>query len=143
MWRRFYVKPFEAGVGVYVIINGVLTMFSNSIVRDELWNLLGVAGFLIPVFQILAGSAKLVGMAINKANWEAAGLIMVAAMFFIRALLWGAGLFTNGPETLAEINSLTVALLIVAANIVRLTQIFNGYVTVYAQKVEDLTNGGR
>lgn len=144
MWRRFYLKPFEAFVGLFVIINGVLTLTpwgTGSAVKDNLWNLLGVPGIAIPVFEIVAGLAKLIGIAWNKANIEAAGLIMVATIFFIRAIV----LISDGDISPGDINSEVIALGIIISNIVRLTQITSGKHIVIADRrvLTSLELGGK
>lgn len=127
MWKRFYLKPFEAFVGVFVIVNGLLTLFpvaeGGSVVKDNLWNIMGVPGLIIPWFQIAAGALKITGIAIQKSNLEAAGLIMVTAMFMIR----GIGLTADGVITNSDINNIVIATGIVVSNIVRLSQVLNNH----------------
>lgn len=98
-------------------------MFPGSIVKDNLWNLVGVGGIAFPIFQILAGLSKIVGIARNKSNIEAFGLIMVASLFMIRAIT----LVTDGDVTLSDINNVTIAIGIIVSNLVRLSQLLNGH----------------
>jgi hypothetical protein len=127
MWKRFYFKPFEGFIGLFVIVNGWLTLFpvaeGGSAVKDNLWNLMGYGGIAIPIFQIVAGLLKVVGIAINKANLEAAGLILVTAMFGIRAI----SLVSDGDVTNSDINNLVIAVGIMASNIIRITQVSNNH----------------
>ena len=126
MWKRFYLKPFEAFVGLYVIVNGVLTIApwgTGSSVKDNLWNILGVSGILIPIFQMVAGALKILGLAINKSNIEAAGLIMVTSMFMIRAIT----LLADGDVTPGDINAEVICMGIVVSNLIRLSQVLNGH----------------
>ncbi len=123
MWRRFYLKPFEAFVGIFVIVNGILTMFPGSVVRDNLWNLIGIVGPAVPIFQIIAGTFKIAGIALNKSNIEASGLIMVSSLFLIRALALGA----DGDITLSDMNNITIAIGIITSNLIRLSQLLNGH----------------
>jgi hypothetical protein len=130
MWKRFYFKPFEAFIGLFVIVNGWLTLFpmaeGGSVVKDNLWNLMGYGGIAIPIFQIVAGVLKITGIALNRANIEAAGLILVTAMFFIRAI----GLVADGEVSNSDLNNLVIAFGIIVSNIIRISQVSNhhGYI---------------
>jgi hypothetical protein len=135
MWRRFWFKPFEAFVGIFVIINGLLTMFpiaeGGSAVKDNLWNLLGYTGIAIPFFQLLAGTLKIVGIALSKANLEASGLIMVGSIFLIR----GLSLVTDGDITNSDINNVVIAVGIVICNIIRLSQVTNNHKYIVNEQI--------
>lgn len=126
MWKRFYLKPFEAFVGLFVIVNGALTLMpggTGSAVKDNLWNLLGFGGMLVPMAQIAAGVLKIIGIAINKSNLEAAGLVMVTSIFAIRAIT----LVSDGVVTAADVNNEVIAIGIIVSNIIRLSQVLNGH----------------
>ena len=129
MWMRFYLKPFEAFVGVFVIVNGILTLFPGSVVGTNLWNLLGSVGIVIPVLQIIAGAMKITGIALNRSNIEASGLIIVSCLFAVRAIT----LCLDGDITLADINNVTIAVGIIVSNFVRLTQVLNGHKYIVAE----------
>ncbi len=123
--KRFYLKPFEAFIGLFVIVNGILTLMpggTGSSVKENLWNLLGVGGMILPYFQIAAGSFKIVGIAIGKSNIEAAGLVMVTCMFIIRAIM----LVADGDISAADINNEVIAMGIIVSNVIRFIQIING-----------------
>ncbi len=135
MWKRFYFKPFEAFVGIFVIINGLLTIHpiaeGGSIVKDNLWNLMGYTGIAIPIFQVFAGLLKTIGIAINKSNIEAAGLIMVGSIFLIRMI----GLVADGDITNSDVNNLTIAVGVVVCNIIRLSQVLNHHKYVVTEEI--------
>jgi hypothetical protein len=126
MWKRLYLKPFEAFVGLFVIVNGLLTISpigTGSSVKDNLWNLLGYTGIVVPIFQIVAGIAKIIGLAFSKSNLECSGLIMVTTIFFIRAI----SLSMDAQITSADINSLTICVGIIVSNTIRILQITNSH----------------
>lgn len=133
MWKRFYLKPFEAFVGLFVIVNGILTLTpwgTGSAVKDNLWNLLGYGGIIIPIFQIVAGFAKVIGIAINRSNIEAFGLILVTSMFAIRAIT----LVSDGNISPGDVNSEVIAIGIVVSNLIRLTQVTNSHKYVVTEE---------
>ena len=90
--------------------------------KENLWALLGFGGMLIPIAQIFAGFAKIIGIALAKSNIEAAGLIMVASLFSIRAVM----LIIDGDIGAADINNEVIATGIIVSNVIRLMQIVNG-----------------
>jgi len=114
-------------IGIYVIFNGIITFSPDSVARNALWNIVGSSSIIIPIWQILSGLSKLVGVAINKANIEAFGLISVSSMFIIRAI----ALLSDNDITLQDINSVAICTLIVASNIIRLSQILFDFKFVY------------
>lgn len=117
--RNYYLYPFEAGIGVFVILNALLTFFPDSAVAVNLWNYVGPLYVLLVAVQAFAGVIKLIGLGFSKANLEAAGLIIVSGMFLIRALT----LITDGDITLTDINSVFYSSIIIVCNLVRLNQI--------------------
>lgn len=129
MWKRLLAIPYESCIGIFVIINGVLTLFPSA-VKESLWNLVGYPGLVVPFMQIAAGGIKLTGIAKNKSNIEACGLIMVMSMFLIRAI----SLLADGNITLSDINSCSIAVLIAISNTVRLIQIVKNKPTIFVNK---------
>ena len=123
---RMMNRAFETGVGIFVIVNGILTFLPQSSVRQGLENVVGYGSVAVPVLQILSGSFKLFGIGANKGNVEAAGLIMVGSMFAVRIFM----LCSDGIITAQDINSITIAVLIIACNIVRLSQIIRNVQTL-------------
>jgi hypothetical protein len=118
--KNFLVKPFEASVGIFVIMNAILTFFPESTVIQILTYQFGTAAFILPVFQIFAGLFKLVGIYLGKANIEAVGLIMVSTLFAARI----ATLLSDWDVDLVDINSITIGSLIITANSIKLHQLF-------------------
>jgi len=123
---RLMNRAFESGVGIFVIVNGILTFLPQSAVRQGLENIVGFGSFVVPALQILAGSLKLSGIASNMGNVEAAGLILVGSMFAVRIFM----LCSDGIITAQDINSITIAILIIACNIIRLKQIIQNVQTL-------------
>ena len=126
---RLLARTVEAGVGVFVIVNGILTFSPESSVRANIENVIGYGSFVVPTAQILSGGLKLFGIAANKGNCEAAGLIMVAMMFFIRIFM----LCADGEVSLQDWNSITIAVLIIFCNIIRLRKIILNIQTIEIQ----------
>ena len=131
MWKRIYLSAFEASVGVFVIINGLLTLSPDSAIKQSLWNIMGFSSVIIPWSQVIAGTMKLIGILYGKSNLEVAGLISVAAMFTIRAI----GLVADGEVSLTDLNSLTICAGIIASNLIRIAQIITN-VQIVAVKVK-------
>ncbi len=120
-------------MGLFVIVNGILTFSPDSAVRENIENVIGYGSFVVPTAQILAGAIKLAGIGANKGNLEASGLIMVAMMFFIRIFM----LCADGDISLQDINSITIAVLIIFCNIIRIRKIILNIQTV------EIQGGGR
>jgi hypothetical protein len=126
-WARLYFKPFEVAIGVYVILNGIMTFSGESAAKESLWNIIGTPSVLIPIWQIISGIAKILGIAINKANLEVFGLISVASMFLIRAI----ALVADGDITLQDVNAVSISMLIIICNATRISQILLDYKSIY------------
>ncbi len=124
--ERYLVRPFESAVGLFVIMNGILTFTPESVVRQNLENIIGYGSIAVPMVQILAGLLKIFGIGANMGNLEAAGLLTVASMFSIRIFM----LVADGDITVQDINSITIALLIILCNTVRVGQILRNVKTL-------------
>jgi hypothetical protein len=119
-WKNWLVKPYETSVGLFVISNAILTFFPNSAVIQLLELHFGKMSIIFPISQILAGLLKVIGIYMGRANWQAAGMLMVNFLMGIRIVSH----LSDGEVTLYDINSLIICVLIIVTNAVLLKQIF-------------------
>lgn len=126
-WRRIYANPFETNVALFCILNAMLTFSPKSAVLAGLWNLLGVTAPLLPTIQIIAGALVVIGISAALSNLEAAGLIMISSIFFVRGLI----LTTDGNVNLSDVNNVIIALLVIAASCKRINQIAKDQIIIH------------
>src|SRR6188474_317976 len=127
-WRNYYLKPFETGVGVYVILNGALS-FSYPPLAGALALLtaVGWAAYVIWAWQIIAGLLKLVGIGCNRSDVEVPGLILVTSIFICKV----GALLLDGAVTVDEMNSFLIGSLIVVCNSLKIHQILTQWKSIY------------
>jgi hypothetical protein len=118
-FRRIADRPYVTFIGIFVIVNGILTFFPSSAVIQILNYHFGALSFIVPIFQILAGGLKVFGAGLGKGNLEVGGMLMVSALFLIRAL----ALVSDGDVSLQDINSITIAFCLIMANMFRIRQV--------------------
>lgn len=106
-------------MGIYIIINGLLTFDSDSVVLQNLYSLVGFLAFTAPFFQVAAGVMILLGICRRMANLEAGGLVMI---MFVSALR-GIALFLEPHYDPKVLNSITIVVLLALACLVRLNHI--------------------
>src|SRR5437762_3404784 len=107
-WPAFKYYPFQTATALYVIANGILSFHANSIIFDNLWNLIGGYSTVALVAQILAGILIIYGMGFMKSNIEAAGLVWTGSVFIMRAI----SLLTDNDITLSDVHASIMATLI-------------------------------
>lgn len=115
----FYVIPFEVGFGIYLILNGLLTLSAQSTVLSNLLIIMGTSAFILPVIQVLSGIFTIIGIGSRRANLEAGGLILSMAVLMIRAI----AIFHDGPPHLDDMNALVIITLLIYAATTRLNHI--------------------
>jgi hypothetical protein len=116
MLKRLICSPFQAGIGIYIILNALLTFNPNSAVLMNLWQIIGGYSLAAVCFQILAGSFILAGMVTEKINIEAAGLVMACSTLSIRAF----ALLSDKEFTLSDINTTCLVALMIVASTTRI-----------------------
>ena len=119
-WKNWLVKPYETSVGLFIISNAILTFFPNSAVIQLLEIHFGKLSVIFPISQMIAGLFKVAGIYFGRANWQAAGMLMINFLMGIRIVSHLA----DGEVTLYDINSIIICVLIIVTNSVLLKQIF-------------------
>lgn len=94
-WRNIKVMPFEAMFGFICIYAGLAGIFNFGIVNNIFSSLLDVKLLLIfNILYLFSGIGIFFGVGLKKGNLEAFGLIILAATFLVRTLIfsWHLGL---------------------------------------------------
>ncbi len=129
---RYYFKPFETTIAVYVIFHAILSCFWPTTPSTEsMWLILGALTPYVIYSQAVSGTLKLVGIALAKVNLEVAGLIMILATFLIRAISMIA---TAGLNSTINIQSFGICLVVIVGNSLKIHAVIRRWRVAYYQE---------
>jgi hypothetical protein len=113
-------RPFKLALALFAVYSGIagLSRFGSS---SEIFDDALRCADLHNCIFILAGLLTIIGVLINKTNWEASGLFLISVSLFLRILVT---IMTVGWTSSAH-NILAIGVIFIVASLVRIGVIFH------------------